>query len=198
MNSVTFQVSLNWHLITGLSTLDQCPERPWHRMQDFCHPKPPSIWNIPHPALHQRFWGTDSPTMQDGSLKSLHRKNSPQGSQWTKSETLIPYLTIVDTKNKLALSRVSTLPASTQREGRLDLTHLQKSTWNIPFPSRVKFHCFGWLACGFSYWCVISEEFSCNFPLLKVFFVGDIKILVLGWSRGSWIPWLCSWMTCFK
>ena len=100
MNSVTFQVSLNWHLITGLSTLDQCPETPWHRMQDFWHPKPASLWNIPHPSLDPQLWGTECSPMQEGSLKSLHLKTWPQGSQWIRSVTLLPYLTIVDTTKK--------------------------------------------------------------------------------------------------
>ena len=133
---MTSHVSLNWYTYTGLSNLDQWPGRPWHRMQDFCHPKPASIWNLPHPSLDPRFWGTEYPPMQEASFKSLHLKTSPQGSQWIRRATFLPFFTIVDTTNNLVLAIVTTIPASTQWDGRLELIHLRKSTWKILFPSQ--------------------------------------------------------------
>ena len=158
MKSVSFHVSLNWHMNIGLSTLDQLSGRPWLRRKDFCHPKEVSIWNIPHPLLDPRFWGTESPPMQEGYLKSLHSKTSPQSSQWIRSVALLSYFTIVVTINNVAVALVTTQPTSTQREGRLELIHLGKSTWNILFPSWLKFFCFGWLPCGFRYLHAYSEE----------------------------------------
>ena len=37
----------------------------------------------------------------------------------------------------------------------------------------LKFLCFVWLACDFSFWCIYSEERSCTFPLLNILCRGD-------------------------
>ena len=86
------------------------------RDQEFCHTKPVSVWVNPHPSLHPRLTEPESPLLQEGNLKTLHLKPSPQGSWRIRRETLLPFLTIVDTTNKLAVVLVTTLRASTQRQ----------------------------------------------------------------------------------
>ena len=57
-----------------------------------------------------------TPLFQDGTLNTLHLKTSPQGSWWITTETLLPFIKIVDTRNKLAGALVNTLPTRTKRE----------------------------------------------------------------------------------
>ena len=116
MKCVILQVLINWHPNTGLRTLEQWPGGKWPRVQDFSQPKPFPIWHIPHPTLDPRLSVTEPLLIQEGILKTLHMKTSLQGSWRIRRETLLHFLTIVDTTNYLALALVTTLPASTQRE----------------------------------------------------------------------------------
>ena len=162
---------------------------------------PQSSLNLGHDSsiLEHRFVSIESPLLQEGTLKTLQLKNLTTGLMegHKRDPPSLPYNYGQPKQAGTGPSHHTTSqhPKRERACSYLPVENTPEISW---FHSQLKFLCFGWLACGFSYWCVISEEFSCNFPLLKVFFVGDIKILVLGWSRGSWIPWLCSWMTCFK
>lgn len=58
-----------------------CP-RPgwqWDRMQVLCHPKTDYISETTHPSLDHWFAGTESPLLQDGTLKTLKLKNLTTG-----------------------------------------------------------------------------------------------------------------------
>lgn len=146
----------------------------------FWSPKKSLKWDTTHPFLDHLFAVTESPIHQKGTLKTLHLKTPPQGSWRIRREILIPFLIIVGTQKKLALALVTTLLATTQIDRGLILILLWKIKLKYPFHSWFKFLWFWWLACGFSYWHVISEEWIHNFPLFNVFFRGDIKSLMLG------------------
>jgi len=73
----------------------------------------------------------------------INMKTSWQGSQNFTSDTLIPFLTNMDTTDKLALALVTTLSASTQSERRLVLINLWIS--KLKYPRSIlclKFLCF--------------------------------------------------------
>lgn len=99
-------------------------------------------------------------------------------------ETLLPFLTNVDTTDHLALA----LPNRTQRNRRLLLI-----TWrisNLKYPSVMFcYHsvAFRLLAWGFSYWHVHSEEWCFNLFLVNFYFWGDIECLVICWRQKAMI-----------
>ena len=112
-------------------------ENPWAgpgwqlaRVQVFSKPKPVSIWDTPHPSLDPRLAGPESTLLQEENFKTLPLIPPTQGSQSIRRETLLPFLIVVDTTKKLAVALVTTLKASTQRQG-LCLSTCEKSTRNI-------------------------------------------------------------------
>ena len=126
MKFLSLHVSGNWHLNTSLSTLEHGLADDGPRLQLCCHQKTVSIWDTPHPSLDPWLAGPESPLLQEGSLNTLYLKASAQGSWRIRTEALLPFLTIVDATNKLALALVTTLQASTQIDGGLLLIHLWK------------------------------------------------------------------------
>ena len=126
---------------------------------------PAYIWGLPHLSLDLRFAETEFPLQQERNIKSIHMKNSPLSSWGIIRETLLPCLTVVGTTNNVALALDTRIPATPQRERWLVLIHLWKNSPEISrFPSRLKFHWFRWLGCGFRYLHVYSDEWNCNFP----------------------------------
>ena len=84
-----------------------------------------SIMHKTHHYRYPRLAVTESPLLQEGTLKTLKMKSSCQGSQKFKKETLHPFLTKVDSTYNLALALVSTLQARTQNEiGLLLIPHV--------------------------------------------------------------------------
>ena len=72
------------------------------------------------------------PSPPRGKPQTIHLKLSPQGSWRIRRETLLPFMTIVDTTTKLALALVTILPASTQWERGLVLSNLWKIHQKYP------------------------------------------------------------------
>ena len=180
-------------------------EHPWARpgwqctrVQVSCIPKPVSISHIPHPSIDPRLVGPESPLLQERNLKTLHLKPSTQGSRRIRRETLLTFLTIVDTTNKLAVALVTTLTASTQRDWACAFSPVKIPPEITHFHSRIKLLCYGWLACDFSYWHVYSEVWSCNFPLLNIFFSGDIEGLAPDWKQMGLVSLFGLWNEVFQ
>ena len=175
-------------------------EHPWARpgwqctrVQVICIPKPVSISHIPHPSIDPRLVGPESPLLQERNLKTLHLKPSTQGSRRIRRETLLPFLTIVDTTNKLVVSLVTTQTASTLRDRACAFPPVKNPPEISQFHSQLKFLCFGLLACDFSYWH--------GWVLISPFWMSSGEIsrathLVEG--RWAWFHCLGFGMRCFK
>ena len=86
------------------------------RLQILCPPKAVSIWGTTHPSQNLRLAGPESPLLQEGNLKNLHLTISPKESWRIRRESLLPFLKIVDTKNKQEQSLVNTPRYSNQRD----------------------------------------------------------------------------------
>ena len=124
MKSVTLHISVNWHPNTSLSILQQglAGNGPEHKFSvtqtslylGHCSSFP--ILSIGRARV---------PSPEEGNLKTLHLKPSPQGSWRIRRETLLPCLTIVDTTNNMALALATRLPAIPKERG-LVLIHLWK------------------------------------------------------------------------
>ena len=148
---MSLHVSVIWHPSKGLSTLryglaENEPECKYSGIYTI----PSSIQDSPNSSLDPRLAGPDNPLFQNGNFKKLHRNPSPQGSCRIRRETLLSFLTLVDTTKKLAVALVTTLSQCRKRQC-LCLSTSEISTRNIPASFSVKFLCFGWLACDFSY-----------------------------------------------
>jgi len=113
---VTLHVSGKWHLNTCLSTIEQDLADNGRVHKFSVHPNPVSIWDTSHPSLDPPLSWPESPLHKEGNLKTLHMKPSPQGTWRIRRETLLQFLAIVDTTNKLVVAIVSKLTASTQRD----------------------------------------------------------------------------------
>ena len=87
----------------------------WAREPVFCHQKPGSPWDTHHPPLGLWLAVPVSPLLQEGNLKTLNLNPSSQGRLRFRIESLLPFLTILDTKIMLAVALISTLRGSTQR-----------------------------------------------------------------------------------
>ena len=112
--------------------------------------------------------------------------------------TLLPFQTIVDTTNKLALALGTTLQASTQR-GRAcaypPVGNPHELSW---FPSKFKCLWFGWLACGSAMDTSIPKS-GAVISHLGMFPSGVTSrdsCFIEG--IGPLFPSLCSGLTCFK
>ena len=98
----------------------------------FYHPKSVSTLDTAHSFTHPRFAWSESPLLKEGILKMVDLSISQQGSMMIRRETLLPFLTIVDTRNKLAQALVTILPSSIQRARELVLIHLWK--FHLKYP----------------------------------------------------------------
>ena len=149
-------------------------------------PKASQLWEETHLSLDQRFAVTESPLLQEGTLKTLNMKTSLQDLQKFSREILLHFLTIVVTTEKLSLALLTTSPASSQSKKGLVLINPLIST--LKYPGSIiclQSLCFWLTTCGFSYWHVHSEEWSSQFPLLNFLIRGNIESLVLGEGRGA-------------
>ena len=112
--SVSLHVPVNWHPNTGLSTFEPGLDenRPKH-----IYTVTPTCLNLGHTTSFSRLSSGSSrvSSLPRGILKSLQLKPSPQGSWRVRSESLLPFLTIVDTTNKLTVSLVNTDQAQRDR-----------------------------------------------------------------------------------
>ena len=162
------------------------------RMHVFCHPKPVSIWNTPHPYLDPWLTGPEAPLLQEGNFLTFCLKPSPQGSWWIRREPFLPFLTVWDTTNRLEVALVTTQTASTHERGLVFV-----NLWNIQqkYPDLIlgKIPWVGWIACEFCYWHIYSEVWNCNIPLLNVFFSVDIEGLTLGLRKWGLVSWFGLW-----
>ena len=96
--------------------------------QSTSFPSPKTCLFLGHSSSFSRLWfaGTLAPLLQEGTLKKIHLKFSPQCLCRIRRETLLPLLTIVDTRNKMALPLVNSLARRTQRERGLVINNLWK------------------------------------------------------------------------
>ena len=132
-------------------------------------PKHTQWWETTHPSLDTQLAGTESLLLQEGTLKALNMKTSCQGLHKFKRETLLQFLTNVDTNEKFAVALVTTLPQALKVKVGLCSSTQGYPTWNIRDPFSVyNSFAFGLLACVFSYWHVHSEEWSSKFPIWNV------------------------------
>ena len=97
---VFLHVSVNWHPNTSLSTLEQ----------GLAENRSKHIYSVTH---IQSLFVTP---ITSGYLKNLQVKPSLQGSWRVRSESLLPFLKIVDTTNGLTVSLVNPLTARTPRD----------------------------------------------------------------------------------
>ena len=95
-------------------------------------PKQSLLWEKYHLSLDPGLPDTESPLLQEGNFKTLTMKNSHQGSQSFTRDILLPFLTNVDTTDKLALALVATLPANTQNKSDIVLINPWISNQNYP------------------------------------------------------------------
>ena len=137
MKSVTLHISVNWHPNTSLSILQQGlagngPEHKFSVTQSslylgHCSSFP--ILSIGRARV---------PSPEEGNLKTLHLKHSPQGSWRIRKETLLPFPSHHTTSQHPNRGRAFYYPP---------MENPPEISW---FHSRLKLFCFGLLACVFS------------------------------------------------
>ena len=142
-----------WHSMSRWMASKNQSKHPWAvpgrqcgRVHVFCDPKQVSIWDTPHPSLDPWLPGPDSPLLQEGNLKTVQLKPSPQGSWRVRREKLLSFQTILDTTNQLAVPLVITLTASTQIDRACVFPFVKYPPEISQLHSWQKFF-FGWLFC---------------------------------------------------
>ena len=159
--------------------------------------QPVSTWDTPHPSQDSRMAAPESPLFQEGYLKSLQLKPPPQGSWRVRSESLLPFLTIVDTTNKLTVS-LETQEQPGLKETGVVLINLWKIQQKYPSFILSIIPLFWWPAWNVRYWHVYSEVWSCNFLLMNVFHTCDIKDLELCLNQSVLDSWFGLWNEVFQ
>ena len=133
---------------------------------------------------------TESPLLQDRTVKTLNKKTSCRGSEFHQTDP-ISILTNVDTTDMLALAMVNTLHASTQNERGLVFTMFLISKFK--YTSSIlclQFLCFWTASVCFSYWLVHWEEWIIQFLFLNIFIRGDNESYILREDRVPCYPCL--------
>ena len=114
VKTVTLHDSVNWQPNNVLSTLEQGLADNGQTAK-FMSSQNGSILNSPHSSLDPLLSGQDSPRLQDETSRPASVILNT-GSYKITRETLLNFLTILDTTNKFSVALINTLTASTQRD----------------------------------------------------------------------------------
>ena len=189
MKSVTLHISLNWHVNTGLITLE-------NGLDD---KGPESKNSLKQTSLYlEHSWSNSRPTIGRDRVPS-HTRGKPQ---YYALEDLTTGLMEDQKREAPSLpynfghqKQAGTCPSShtNSQHPKRGRTCAYKPVGNPPevykFHSRLKFLWFRGLSCDFSYCHLHSEAWSCIFCLFNVFFRGDIKGLILVWRQRGMLSW---------